>query len=482
MGRPNVLLILSDDQGAWALGAAGNTEIHTPNLDALARRGLRFENAFCSSPVCSPARASLLTGRIPSGHGVHDFLQGHEAGSDGIDYLEGFPLVVDSFHEAGYRTGLIGKWHLGASDRPRPGFDHWFALEGGSSSYYRAVIYRGSRRAETTQYLTDVFADDALSFLDGSVEQGQPFFLSLNFTAPHKPWAGQHPREATALYDDCAFSSCPQETPHPWLLQSRGVPVAAEPDIHAALVGYFAAVTAMDTAIGRVLERLEELGVRENTIVVFTSDNGFNCGQHGIWGKGNGTFPVNLYDSSVKVPLIVDHPGSARRGLAEELVSAYDLAATLLDLAGLPTAPFADGPGSSFAGAVRGAPTDTPRAAVVVFDEYGPARMIRTERWKYVHRYPFGPHELYDLTSDPLESLNLITVPDYANRVADLRRQMHEWFARHTEARFDGSALPVSGGGQTAPLADDPLAAFRPWDASRPTGRRAPSGAQKNQQ
>lgn len=312
--RPNLLLILSDDQGAWALGAAGNTEIRTPNLDLLAKRGLRFENAFCASPVCSPARASLLTGRVPSAHGVHDFLQGHEAGPAGVDYLEGFPLVVDGFHEAGYRTGLIGKWHLGASDRPRSGFDHWLALEGGSSAYYGAVLYRGSQREETTRYLTDVFADDALCFLDDSVEPGQPFFLSLNFTAPNKPWAGQHPREVTALYEECAFSSCPQEPPHPWLVQSGGAPVGAEPDIRAALVGYFAAVTAMDTAIGRVLEGLERLGVRENTIVVFTSDNGFNCGQHGIWGKGNGTFPVNMYDSSVKVPLIVDHPGAARRG------------------------------------------------------------------------------------------------------------------------------------------------------------------------
>lgn len=287
---------------------------------------------------------------------------------------------------------------------------------------------------------------------------------------------GAHPREVTALYDDCAFSSCPQEPPHPWLVQNGGVPVAAEPDIHAALVGYFAAVTAMDTAIGRVLERLESLGVRETTIVVFTSDNGFNCGQHGIWGKGNGTFPVNLYDSSVKVPLIVDHPGSARRGVADELVSAYDLPATLLELAGLPVAPFADGPGSSFAGAVHGATID-PRRAVVVFDEYGPARMIRTEWWKYVHRYPFGPHELYDLANDPLERRNLITTLDYETRAAELRTLLHDWFSRHADPRFDGSALPVSGGGQTAPLAKDPLGAFQPGDAARPTGRTTVSSA-----
>ncbi len=138
--------------------------------------------------------------------------------------------------------------------------------------------------------------------------------------------------------------------------------------------------------------------------------------------------------------------------------------------------PFEDAPGSSFAGAVRGAPAD-PRRTVVVFDEYGPARMIRTEQWKYVHRYPFGPHELYDLASDPLERSNLIAMPDQANRAADLRRLLHEWFSRHVERRFDGSALPVSGGGQTAPLADDPLAAFRPWDAGRPTGRTTMSAA-----
>lgn len=461
--RPNILFILSDDQGQWAMGCSGNTEIRTPHLDRLASRGAWLENFFCASPVCSPARASLLTGTIPSRHGVHDYLDGHEAGAGGIDYLHGQRLFTDVFVEAGYNVGLIGKWHLGASDQPRSGFAHWFALEGGSSPYNRSTMYRKGVKEVVDGYLTDILADDAISFLEGSIENCEPFFLSLNFTAPHKPWANQHPQRFEELYEDCTFSSCPQEEDHPWLARRDGIAIAAEPDIRSALIGYFAAVTAMDEAIGRVLDCLQRLGIDNETIIVFSSDNGFNCGHHGVWGKGNGTFPQNMYDSSVKVPAIVTWPGRIDKStVITELLSAYDIAATLLDLAGLDPEEFERGPGNSFANLLLGASAKPPTRPVVVYDEYGPVRMLRTHEWKYVHRYPHGPHELYDLGNDPEERSNLIECPEHSDRIDAMRQSLHSWFTTYATKQNDGSALPVEGGGQKSPLTFGPLNAFAP--------------------
>lgn len=472
VSRPNIVVIVSDDQGPWALGAAGNHEIRTPVLDGLAARGVRLERFFCASPVCSPARASLLTGRIPSDHGVHDYLDGAHAGPDSQDHLQGVVTLTDALADAGYRLGLSGKWHLGASDVPRRGFVHWYALEGGGSPYRDAVMYRDGVPERVNGYLTDVIADDAVAFIDAEQEHDDPFFLAVNFTAPHKPFAGQHPDEYTRLYRDCAFDTCPQEQPHPWLQTLDGAPIGGEADARAALIGYFAAVTAMDAAIGRILDALRTTGREGDTIVVFLSDNGFSCGQHGFWGKGNGTFPMNMYDESVMVPFIISAPWMMRRGVVDDqLRSAYDLPATLMDLAGLDASPFESGPGRSFAQTLRADLPALPaeERPVVVHSEYGPVRMIRTRDRKYVHRHPHGPHELYDLNADPGERDNLADDPAHAAELARLRRMLRDWFAAHSSPDADGQGLPVFGAGQTRPLGDDPLGAFAlpGWDGAR---------------
>jgi len=469
--RPNILFVLTDDQGAWAMGCAGNEEIHTPVLDHLAEQGTRLENFFCTSPVCSPARASLMTGQVPSAHGVHDYLRGQHVGPGATDYLEGQLMVTDLLADAGYRVGLSGKWHLGASDRPRHGFTHWYAHEAGGSAYHNAPMFRGSEREATPGYLTDALADDAVGFVRASAGQDAPFFLSLNFTAPHSPWKGQHPREVEALYDDCPFDSCPQGELHPWTTMRDGSPLGGEPDTRGALVGYFAAITAMDRALGRVIEALDESGIRDDTVVVFSSDNGFNAGHHGIWGKGNGTWPLNMYDSSVKVPAIVSQPGRIRAGVvSHELLSAYDMAATLLELVGMDPAPMEDGPGRSFASLLLD--VDEARSAVaedkrvVVFDEYGPARMIRSQEWKYVHRWPDGPHELYDLVNDPGETINLIDQDEVQAVRGQLDLELSEWFSRHIRAEHDGQQLPVIGTGQAAPAGHEGAFQGPLWDST----------------
>jgi len=213
------------------------------------------------------------------------------------------------------------------------------------------------------------------------------------------------------------------------------------------LKGYFAAVTAMDLNVGRILDRLDTLGLSENTLVVFTSDNGFSCGHHGFWGKGNGTFPLNMYENSVKVPFLVRHPGRIPAGrVTEAMMSQYDFMPTLLDYLGLPPVQDETLPGVSFAPVLVGA-ADEAREDVVVYDEYGPVRMIRTKEWKYVHRYPYGPHELYDMVNDPDERTNLFGNDEHKDTLHELRRRLHQWFERYVVPQMDGARFPLTGGG-----------------------------------
>jgi arylsulfatase A-like enzyme len=456
--RPNILFILTDDQGYWALGAAGNEEVQTPNLDHLAAQGTRFDNMFCVSPVCSPARASILTGRIPSQHGVLDWIRkgnmpaiASENGRDddrAIQYLHGLHAYTDVLAAAGYTCGISGKWHMGDSLQPQKGFSYWFIFPWGGGHYYNALVIRDGEPQRDSRYLTDVITEGGLRFLDAQADSDAPFYLSVHYTAPHSPWhQGQHPEELVALYKDCPFESCPVVPGgHPWQINSA--PRGRGEKRRELLGGYYAAITGLDRGVGQLLARLDALGVREDTLVIFTSDNGMNMGHHGIWGKGNGTFPQNMYDTSVKVPAVVSRPGHVPQGVVDaHLLSHYDLMPTLLDYVGLAKPAAADLPGRSFAPLLRGEAV-AERDHIVVYDEYGPVRMIRTPDWKYVHRYPFGPHELYDLVRDPGEEQNLIDDPTARGRAAALKGELEAWFARYTDPELDGAREPVTGRGQ----------------------------------
>ncbi len=445
--RPNVLFILSDDQGPWAMRCAGTPEIVTPNLDAIAASGIRCTDFFCVSPVCSPARASLLTGEIPSRHGVHDWIRAGNMGPQGIDFLAGRTLVTDRVAAAGYRVGLVGKWHLGASDRPRDGYVRWYAHQSGMSPYYDAPMVEETIPVKVAGYLTDDLTDHALAFLREEAPRTEPFWLSLNYTAPHYPWIDSHPREYLDLYRDCDFASCPREAPHPWTAHGNPATDEGFRRTRESLMGYYAATTAMDAGIGRVLAALDAAGLRESTLVVFMSDNGMNCGHHGIWGKGNGTRPQNMYDSSVKVPCLFSQPGRIAPAVCDALLSAYDVFPTLLDYLGIADPARDARPGTSFCGILEGRPAPRERP-IVVYDEYGPVRMVRTRDWKYVHRYPDGPHELYDLVRDPGERSNLAGNPPQADRVRELRAMLGAWFARHVDPALDGARKGVTGCGQ----------------------------------
>jgi len=446
--RPNVLFILSDDQGAWALGCAGNREIRTPALDRLAANGIRFDNFFCTSPVCSPARASLLTGDIPSRHGVHDWIRVGSVGDNRVDYLAGQTLVTDVLAENGYRCGLVGKWHLGASDVPRANFVKWFAHQSGMGPYYNAPMIDHDRPCTAEGYLSDVLANVACAFVRDEAKRAEPFWLSLCFTAPHYPWIDSHPKPFTDLYEDCAFTSCPDEPPHPWFTGGKAAIDKGRKERRDSLVGYFAAVSAMDAAIGRVLDELDAQGLTDNTLVVFMSDNGMNCGHHGIWGKGNGTRPQNMYDTSVKVPCIVSQPGRIAAGrVSDALLSGYDVFPTLLDYLGIAHDAGRRKPGRSFTHLLEGKPRDED-LPIVVYDEYGPVRMVRTSDWKYVHRYPDGPHELFDLCADPGERRNLVDDAAAAPMANTLRSRLEDWFRTYVDPQRDGVDKGVTGCGQ----------------------------------
>jgi arylsulfatase A-like enzyme len=447
MDRPNIVFILSDDQGPWAAGCYGNDEIRTPAIDRLASTGMRFDNFFVATPVCSPSRATYLTGRISSQHGVHDWIREGNVGDSAAAYLEGQIAYTDILAEQGWTCGLSGKWHLGHSQLAQHGFTHWYAHQLGGGPYTDAPMIRDGELVTEQGYVTTAITDDALDFIDRHTDA--PFYLSVHYTAPHSPWTG-HPQDIVDSYDDCAFASCPQEQAHPWAI---GHPLSENClGNREMLKGYFAAVTAMDREIGRILDRLEERGLRDNTLVVFVSDNGFSCGHHGFWGKGNGTYPPNMFENSIKVPFVISHPGRIPEGGAEKaMVSAYDFMPTLLAYLGLPLPEGIDLPGRSVLPLWRGE-NGMGRDEVVIYDEYGSTRMVRTEEWKYVHRYPEGPHELYHLANDPDERANMADDSGQTARIGELQGRLEAWFARFTELGRDGRHYDVTGHGQLRPV------------------------------
>ena len=353
---------------------------------------------------------------------------------------------TDVLKENGYTCALSGKWHLGDSMTPQHGFDKWFTIGRGGCYYNKADIVENGEISFENRYITNVITDKALSYLEEFRTQDNPFYLSVHYTAPHSPWEeDQHPGEYIEMYRDCGFTATPDLPVHPNQIPSA--PSGTGEVRKSLLRGYYAAITAMDADVGRLLDKLEALGIAEDTIVMFMADNGMNMGHHGIWGKGNGTFPFNMYDTAVKVPFLVSWPGHYPSGVVcRRMCSQYDFFQTLLDMVGI-RRQLPDGlPGRSFADVFDG---NTEKAgAVVVYDEYGPTRMIRTEEWKYICRSPYGPDELYHLSEDPEENNNLSADPEYAALINRMYIQLTRWFYTYADPAMDASREGVTGYGQ----------------------------------
>lgn len=438
MAKRNVVLFLTDDHGQWALGSSGNREIQSPNLDHLARRGTVMENAFTPTPVCSPARACLLTGRTASQHGIHDYLDNQPEFFD-RRWLSDEVTLPELLQAAGYVTGMVGKWHLGNDRERQPGFDSWGALAGdypidatGPARYCvdgRLETIAGSKAS--------VITDQAADFLRRR-DRERPFFLLVGHVQTHSPWSGQ-PRRLVDRYRDCAFSDVPRGEAYPFGVQNlESRDLIDRSRSGEALANYYAAVTAIDEGVGRLLDTLDAEGVGEETLIVYTSDHGLNCGHHGIWGKGNGTLPLNMVDETVRVPLIVCGPDVAaqRRG---EFVDHLDLFQTLLDHCGVAQPAGRRYAGRSYLEALRGHEAAGWRDAQ--FCEYGDVQMIRTGRYKLV-RYTAGNRErLFDLVEDPRESVDRADEPALAGIRSELGRRLADYYGRYSQADRAG-AMP----------------------------------------
>lgn len=436
--RPNIVFILTDNHGAWTLGCYGNKEIRTPHIDKLAAEGTLFSRAYCNNSVCSPSRATFLTGLIPSQHGVHAYIpQAAQTGPKAYSTIAEFRTLPKILSESGYVCGLSGKWHLGRNVEPQEGFTYWYSKEGGhTTSFYKdSMIWQGKIYKEP-KYTTEAITDHAVEFLEQQ-KSDKPFFLYVAYNGPYglgKIVQEEHQNRHTAYYADKEMNSFPRaDGTNQWLKANRFAVNNVK-----SMRSYAAAVSGVDDGVGRVMEKLKELGFDKNTLVVFSADQGLNGGHNGYWGMGDHSSPINTLDSTVRIPLIFRQPEAVAPGKVSDLmVHNHDFLPTVLDHLGLkdktPESPKL--PGKSFAPVLHGKEMEWEN---VIYHEFENTRMIRTPKWKLTLRYPHGPNELYDMEKDPGETENLFFVGDEYNPVKkELKSKLEAFFARYADPKYD---------------------------------------------
>jgi arylsulfatase A-like enzyme len=423
--RTNVVMFMTDDHGAWATGAYGCAEMHTPNIDKLAAGGAMFTRAYSCTPVCSPSRMTFMTGSLPSIHGVQDWLLPEDSYGGGSQrWLAGHLTYTEILRKNGYTLGMFGKWHMGHDDEAQAGFTQWATVPGGGGPYEDQEFVHNGERKKITGFKTDVATDFALEFLEQQKNANDPFYLLVPFYAPHTPYDYQ-PEADRAWFTDSSFACFPDlpmsPTENPGLRNMFG---KREPKL-----AYSALIAGVDRNVGRVLAKLAELGMREDTLVIFTADQGWSAGHHGVWGKGNGTIPFNLYEEAIQVPLIWNQPGRIAAGMRPTpMVSSYDYFPTILEYLGVPT-PAEDKRrvGRSYAQFLKG---ETPAWTNRLYFEYAHMRGMRTETLKYLERAEGWPAELYDLEADPRETHNLLEDAAYQDRRKLLQNEMRGFFQK----------------------------------------------------
>jgi arylsulfatase A-like enzyme len=456
--RPNVLLIMTDNQSANLLGAYGNADIATPNIDRLAAEGLLFEHAYAASGVCSPSRAVLMTGLLPSTNGVHNGLPARYpvAGYSAIAEFRNWPQTLA---DAGYYTGLVGKYHLGVHEEPTLGFQWWTTFRGGhTSSFIDAQVFDNGETfnvLDRDEHLTDFWTRRSVDFLEhyAAEESDAPFFLWLSYNGPYilPPAVNQPPvsRFAERYVDN--VPAMPQNRVHPymraWAMNNTApapedVPGGTYPwaaidalNNATAMINIAAETTHVDDGVGRVLAALDELGLSENTLVIFLSDQGSSWGQLGMWGNSSWGDPEPGYNANMQVPLIVRHPGRIPAGAREDaMINQFDVLPTVLDYLGMGDLELAGSLGESFAPMLRGQDMAWDDE---IFFEYISTRVIQTRQWKYTKRFKASPNELYDMTNDPGETANLIDDPAYAEIAAKLDARLTEFWGKYAAPEFD---------------------------------------------
>ena len=439
--QPNLIFILVDDLRYDALGFV-NPDVQTPNIDHLADQGLYLPNAVVTTSLCSPSRATILTGQSTRNHGIVDNNGGSEA------ELKFFPSYLKN---AGYETAFIGKWHMGrANDAPRPGFDHWVSFKG-QGVYYPVPGYRlnvNGQPQDQTGYITDELTDYALAWLDGRTAH-RPFFLYLSHKAVHADFKpalrhqGQYREVDIKLPDPNADVAAPGAGKPMWVTNQRnswhGVdfPYHSDLSIEAYVREYYAALSAVDDSIGRLLTWLSEHGELQNTILVFFSDNGFLFGDHGLIDKRN------AYEPSVRVPMVVYGPGRIPPGEISSRVTNLDIAPTMLGFAGLEPAEQMEG--QSLVPILTGAVRETDwQAKPFVYEYYWEWTFPQTpttfaityDEIKYIQYHGLWDlEELYDLSKDPGERVNLIHDEAYLKPLVERRAALYQALANEDGKR-----------------------------------------------
>jgi uncharacterized sulfatase len=423
--RPNIIFIMTDDQGPWAFGAAPDVNARTPNIDRLCRQGARLGNYFVTTPVCSPSRAALMTSRYSTELGIPDFLNSRvkERGLD--PRLPTWPRMLKN---AGYATALIGKWHLGTQDKYYPthyGYDEFKGFRTGGKISKDPMVEINGKVRQVPGYTPDILTDLAIDFVRR--KKAEPFLLSLHFWAPHANTDNRTPDgDRTWLpLSDADWGQFKDSDP---TLPDPDYPKLDTARTKRMMREYLASVAGVDRNLGRLLALLDELNLTENTVVIFTSDNGFNMGHNAIWHKGNGRWLLlndrgprpNMYDNSLKVPAIIRWPGVIEpEKTVEQTVTNLDWFATICAMAGVSLPDDTRIRGRDFGPLLKG---QTVAWNNDLFAQYtmwpwhqtgAVLRTYRTPRWKLVRDFKHETKdELYDLVLDFAETRNLIDSTD----------------------------------------------------------------------
>ncbi len=413
------------------------TYLQTPNMDRMAKQGVHLKNAFVSTSLCSPSRATILTGQYMHRHRVVDNQR---------PVPEGTTFFPQYMQDAGYQTAFVGKWHMGhEEDHPRPGFDHWVSFKG-QGTYFNPTLNLNGTRRDFTGYTTDILTDQALEWLARKRDAEKPFFLYLSFKAVHYPFqpaprhSERYEEERVKRPDTMANTERNYKTQPNWVRERRysihGIdhmettpydndPV---PDYEAFYKNYCETVHGLDENLGRVLDYLDESGLSDSTLVVYMGDNGFAHGEHGFYDKRD------AFEESIRVPMLAYAPGLLEPNtVVEEMVQNIDIAPTLLDAAGIGIPQSANMNGMSFLPLLHG--ESIPWRDHILYEYHWewnfPATpttfALREDRYKYIYYHGIWDRDgFYDLETDPLERHNLIHVPAYQDRIESMKTRLFD--------------------------------------------------------
>jgi N-acetylglucosamine-6-sulfatase len=436
----NVIFILSDDHRYDAMGFMGRVKfLETPHMDRMARDGAHIENAFITTSLCSPSRASILTGLFSHKHGVVD---------NQTNIRPGLTFFPEYLQQLGYETAFMGKWHMGhGTDEPRPGFDRWISFKG-QGEYYDCQLNIDGKRARANKHISDELTDYAVEWI--KQDRDKPYFLYLSHKAVHAMFepAKRHLGKYEDVKIDYPASMADTEENYrgkpSWVKEQRnswhGVDYMyhGQMDFDTFYKRYCETVLSIDDSIGRVLNCLEETGQADSTLVLYMGDNGFCFGEHGMIDKRH------MYEASLRVPMLAYCPALIKPGTkVTQLVQNIDIAPTVLEAAGVQPPDYMDG--RSLLPLLQGRDTDW--RDMIFYEYYWEAAFpqtpttygVRTDRYKFIHYHGiWDTDELYDLKTDPDERRNLIDEPEHQDRIKQLRNRMYTWLEE-----TDGMKIPL---------------------------------------